>query len=367
MTKYCMNRRKEKSLSDITCHWWSLIIPVGSHRQHICSSFAARMWWAEAAYPLITHISALFIHLLPDPSYAQKFFVPENLQGERVSFLCLFFPLLYKVLCVPTAIPGHYISFSMLLYQTMTSACSNCFQTRQGLSFHFIFRFLAQVQSQQKQIMRNGAWCHVDRACSAKILWPLVSRKLSFPCRFLCCLFLYSVFLHPLQTQVFFFFSSDDIQVLYLWESTWLKLLCVTDLPMPLWPCPMCNVSVFSYTKTRRKRKRREGSETAAGDDRVGAEMQRDHMYWVEEMAFYEQKVGLCLEFSMTSFWSRALCSRDSGDGVGLHQTGRLDWIVTVEGEEREAEAGRQRELHRLTKYLEVWADFYSSALPGFF
>lgn len=150
---YCNNMQtgKKKSLTDITCHWWSLIIPIGSHRQHICSSFAARMWWTESAYPLITSISALFKHLLPDPPYAQKFFVPENLQRNDV-FLVLFlgfFCPLYKVLCVHKTIPGHYISFSMLLYQTMTSACSNCFQTRRRLSFHFIFRFLAQVSVAQ--------------------------------------------------------------------------------------------------------------------------------------------------------------------------------------------------------------------------
>lgn len=75
----------------------------------------------------------------------KKFFVPENIQGKCVSF----FPVLYKVLCVHKPFPGHYISFSMLLYQTMTSARSNCFQTRQGLSFHFIFRFLAQVSVAQ--------------------------------------------------------------------------------------------------------------------------------------------------------------------------------------------------------------------------
>lgn len=84
-------------------------------------------------------------------------------------------------------------------------------------------------------------------------------------------------------------------------------------------------------------------------------------------MPFYEQRVGLCLEFSMTSFWSCAPCSQDSGDGVGLHQTGRLDRIVTVEEEERDAEAGRQRELHRLTKCPAVCANFYGSALPGIY
>lgn len=57
--------------------------------------------------------------------------------------------------------------------------------------------------------------------------------------------------------------------------------LCVADLQMPLWPCPMWIVSKFPYTKTRRTKKRREGGETegSGGVDRVGAEMQRDHMY----------------------------------------------------------------------------------------
>lgn len=89
---YCNNMQtgKKKSLTDITCHWWSLIIPIGSHRQHICSSFAARMWWTDSAYPLITSISALFKHLLPVPPYAQKFFVPENLQRNDVFFVLFF-------------------------------------------------------------------------------------------------------------------------------------------------------------------------------------------------------------------------------------------------------------------------------------
>lgn len=193
---------------EISCHWWSLIIPIGSHRQHICSSFAARMWWAEAAYPLITLISALFIHLLPDPSYAQKFFVPENLQGK-----CVFcFVLLYKVLCVHNAIPGHYVSFSMPLYQTMTSARSNCFQTRQGLSFHFIFRFFAQVSvAQHPAKADNEKRCMMScrQSTQRQNLGTKFPGSYPFPCRFLRCLFLCSVFFQSLcdgKVQVFFFF-----------------------------------------------------------------------------------------------------------------------------------------------------------------
>lgn len=73
--------------------------------------------------------------------------------------LFLFF-LLYKVLCVHKAVLDHYVSFSMLLYQTMTSAHSNCFQTRQGLSFHCIFHFLVQVSvAQHPAEVDHEKWC----------------------------------------------------------------------------------------------------------------------------------------------------------------------------------------------------------------
>lgn len=146
-----MNRRKEKSLSDIACHWWSLIIPTGSHGQHICSVFAARMWWAEAAYPLITLLSALFIHLLPVLSCAKEIFVFETFIDKMCFFFVSFF-LQNKVLCVHKALPHHYFSLSMLLYQTMTSA-GNCFQTRQGPGFHFFyFPFLSAGPSHSESI-----------------------------------------------------------------------------------------------------------------------------------------------------------------------------------------------------------------------
>lgn len=65
------------------------------------------------------------------------------------------------------------------------------------------------------------------------------------------------------------------------------------------------------------------------------------------------------MEFSLTSFWSKALCSQGSGDGVGLHQTGRLDWVVTLE-EERDVEAGRQGTLHRTARFVKTFtAQFY--------
>lgn len=139
-------------------------------------------------------------------------------------FKFLFFPLLYKVLCVPTTIPGHYISFTMLLYQTMTSARSNCFQTRRGLSFHFIFRFLAQVSvAQHPAKADNEKRCMMS--CRQSIQrqnlvtkfpgsfpFPLPFPLLSFP---LLCLLSFSLQLENL------FCLSDNIQVLYLWECTW--------------------------------------------------------------------------------------------------------------------------------------------------
>lgn len=77
-------------------------------------------------------------------------------------------------------------------------------------------------------------------------------------------------------------------------------------------------------------------------------------------MQFYERRVGLCLEFSMTSFWSKALCSQGSGDGVGLQQTGRLDWVVTLEEEEKDVEAGRRGKLHRTARFVKTFtAQFY--------
>lgn len=159
--KWCMNGRK--SLSDITCHWWSLIVPIGSQKQHICFSFAARMWWAEAAYPLITLISALFIHLLPDHSYAQKFFVPQNLQEKRVSFSVFSF-----------FSPSFYTKSSVfpLLTRATTSHLAHCciklwhqpvlIVSRPGtrLSFPFIFRFFQQVS-----VARHPAKADNEKRC----------------------------------------------------------------------------------------------------------------------------------------------------------------------------------------------------------
>lgn len=47
-------------------------------------------------------------------------------------------------------------------------------------------------------------------------------------------------------------------------------------------------------------------------------------------MAFYEQKVGLSLEFQMTTFLSRVAAL--GSDGVGLHETEPLDCSFTREG-----------------------------------
>lgn len=111
-------------------------IPQATHLLQLCCQDVMSRGSISFNY---SHFSSIYI------SAARSFLCAEIL----CSWECTFFPLLYKVLCVHKTIPGHYISFSMLLYQTMTSARSNCFQTRPGLSFHFIFRFLAQVSVAQ--------------------------------------------------------------------------------------------------------------------------------------------------------------------------------------------------------------------------
>lgn len=86
-------------------------------------------------------------------------------------------------------------TFHLLLYQTMTSARSNCFQTRQGLSFRCVFRFLAQVSvAQHPAEVDNEKWCMMScrRGLQCQNLvtkfpgsyhFPLLS--LALPCIFL--------------------------------------------------------------------------------------------------------------------------------------------------------------------------------------
>lgn len=139
----------------------------------------------------------------------------------RVSFS----PSLYKVLCVPAAILGHYISFSMLLHQTMTSPFSNCFQMRQGLSFHSLFHFLDQALAARAQVRADYQTRYMiscRQSTWRKTSCDQVSRKqfihLPFPLlSFLCSLFSFS--LHWENTICD---SSDNfIIILHLWESTW--------------------------------------------------------------------------------------------------------------------------------------------------
>ena len=104
-------------------------IPKATHLLQLCSQDVMSRGSISFNY---SHLSSIYT------SAARSFLRTEILcssefTGKTCFFFCLFlfFPLLlYKVLSVPTANPGHYISFSALLYQTMTSACSNCFQTR---------------------------------------------------------------------------------------------------------------------------------------------------------------------------------------------------------------------------------------------
>ncbi len=140
---------------------------------------------------------------------------------ENVFLFCVpFFPPLTQSPLCSTAIPGYYISFSMLLDQTMTSAHANCFQTRSGLSFHFIFRFFAQVpvaakadnekrcmMSCRQSIQRQNV---VTTSFQEVILSPAVSFAV-FPSTL-------SFFILFAMGKPKFFSPSDNIQVLYLWE-----------------------------------------------------------------------------------------------------------------------------------------------------
>lgn len=147
----------EKSLWAITCHWWTLIIRIGSHRQHICSSFAARMWWAEAPYPLITLISALFIHLLPDCSHVQKFFVPENLQGKFVSF---FFSIQSSVFTkLYWATTSHLVCSCIKLWHQPVLIVSRRGQDWAEFSFYFPFHSTSLSCSASSEKADNEKRC----------------------------------------------------------------------------------------------------------------------------------------------------------------------------------------------------------------
>lgn len=172
--------------------------------------------------------------------------------------------------------------------------------------------------------MRNGAWCHVRRSThGAKTLWPTFQEVITLLCHFLCCLFLSSVFFHSVcfgKIQVF-----PALPIMFTDSGTTMcgnapdKGVCVCGV----WPADdflaSSQVQYIWFSRTLKWEGRGKGGEALKLNGRRGwARTQRDHMYWVEEMAFYEHRVGLSLEFSMTSFWSRALCSQKSGDGEGL-------------------------------------------------
>lgn len=55
-------------------------------------------------------------------------------------------------------------------------------------------------------------------------------------------------------------------------------------------------------------------------------------MYRVEEMAFYELKVGLSLEFSMTSFLSRVAALGSETEWAFVRRNG---WTGLLRGKER--------------------------------
>jgi len=127
-------------------------IPRATHLLRLCCQDVMSRGSISFNY---SHFSSIYT------SAASSLLCKRNLCfWEFIDKMCFFFVsffLQYKVLCVHKAIPHHYFSLSMLLYQTMTSA-GNCFQTRQGPSFHFfIFRFIAQV-SVTPESSRSRSW-----------------------------------------------------------------------------------------------------------------------------------------------------------------------------------------------------------------
>lgn len=161
-------------------------IPQATHLLQLCCQDVMSRGSISFNY---AHFSSIYM------SAARSFLCTKILcSWDFTGKMCFFFafpPPPYKVLCVPTAMPGHYISFSMLLYQTMTSPRSNCFQTRRGLSFHSIFRFLAQASvAQDPAKADNQERCMMS--CRQSMQRPNLATK--FPgscsslCRFLRCL-----------------------------------------------------------------------------------------------------------------------------------------------------------------------------------
>lgn len=167
-----------------------------------------------------SHFSSIYT------SAARPFLCTKNLcswefTGENVfSFLCFFFPPSYTKSSVFTnlsqATTSHLVCCCIKLWHQPRP---NCFQTRRGLSFHFIFRFLAQVSAaprpakadNEKRCMMSCRQTRQHQNLVTKFPgsyhFPLSFPSLSFP---LLCLFFFAM-----GKSTFFFFSFFLLLIIF--------------------------------------------------------------------------------------------------------------------------------------------------------
>lgn len=188
-------------------------IPQATHLLQLCCQDVMNR---EAAYPLITPISALFIHLLPDPSYAQKFFCSWQFTEEWCFF---FLSSSYTKSSVFTkrsrATTSHLVCCCIKLWHQPVLIVS---RPGEGWLFFFIFRFLAQVSVAQHPAKADNKkrWMMSCRQSTICQTCDQVSRKLSlFPWCFFCFLFFSSLFFFMLFEvgKSRFFSLPDDARV----------------------------------------------------------------------------------------------------------------------------------------------------------
>lgn len=110
--------RREESLTSPAAdvifdhlHW----IPKATHLLQLCLQDV--MSRGSVSFNC-SHFSSIYTEGLPPAQFlCTEILCSFHFTGKMCFFLVFFPPLpLYKVLCVPTAMLGHYISFSMLLY-----------------------------------------------------------------------------------------------------------------------------------------------------------------------------------------------------------------------------------------------------------
>lgn len=174
------------------------------------------MWWAEAAYPLITLISALFIHRCQIPLMHKNSLFLRNV----FLFVSLFFFSSYTKSFVFTKLTQATTShLELCCIKLWHQPRSNCFQTRQGQSFLSIFHFLAQVSDAQYPTNADNEkrrMMSLRQSIQRQNLVTKFPGSYHFPLSFLLLSF-------PLicLLSILFFCSSDCGQVQHLWESTW--------------------------------------------------------------------------------------------------------------------------------------------------